>query len=180
MVAEVRKRRGGNPKYGDEFKASSVLMLQAAGYPERPNAMRDVERATGVHRKTLLRWWRNETGAPPEEVVERERLNLLEEFEKLIGISLGFAAEAAEVAGYKDLLIGIGILFDKRQLLQGEPTAIMKDATDARELLASRIASVSSRAREKGSNGHVNGGGGSGASVRLEVLGEAESAGTGW
>lgn len=158
-----------NPRYTDKFRAGAVVMLEAAGYTGDPKTgvMGSVTRVSehlDVPRGTLRRWFNGRRG-PPVEMVEEIKLDLLADIEELLGISLRNAVESAEGANYRDLLIGIGILFDKRQLLQGEPTQILKDATSARETLAGRISGIAERTREKSGPGGANGRGSDGSTV---------------
>jgi hypothetical protein len=97
-------------------------MLEAAGYPDRKGALSHVSRHLGVPIPTLTRWVTGVQNPAPNDLVTKNRIELSD----LLDTELVAAFEAAKgvrsEASYRDLMTGIGILVDKRQLLRGEPT----------------------------------------------------------
>lgn len=57
-------------RYTDEFRASAVLMLRAAGYPEARGSLAAVSARVGVAGTTLRRWLTKEQNPPPERMLE--------------------------------------------------------------------------------------------------------------
>lgn len=110
------------PRYTDNFRADAVLMLEAAGYPDTKGALTAVSKRVKVPLATLHRWFHKKQNAPPSELVNEKRINLVEEIEKLIGVTLIHANDAVQDASYRDLMTGLGILVDKKQLLSDKPT----------------------------------------------------------
>jgi transposase-like protein len=110
------------PRYDDKFRASAVVMLEAAGYPDRKGALSQVSKHLGVPIPTLTRWVTGAQNPAPNDLVTKNRIELSD----LLDTELVAAFEAAKgvrsEASYRDLMTGIGILVDKRQLLRGEPT----------------------------------------------------------
>jgi transposase-like protein len=110
------------PRYDDKFRASAVVMLEAAGYPDRKGALSHVSKHLGVPIPTLTRWVTGVQNPAPNDLVTKNRIELSD----LLDTELVAAFEAAKgvrsEASYRDLMTGIGILVDKRQLLRGEPT----------------------------------------------------------
>lgn len=113
-------------RYSDDFRASAVLMLQAAGYPDESGALTRVAARVGVPHQTLSRWARGVGNPPPHEMVQIKK----EDLEKLIlkeaHAIFEFMPDAREVANYRELATAFGILIDKLQLLTGEPTQRVK------------------------------------------------------
>jgi hypothetical protein len=97
-------------------------MLEAAGYPDRKGALSHVSKHLGVPIPTLTRWVTGAQNPAPNDLVTKNRIELSD----LLDTELVAAFEAAKgvrsEASYRDLMTGIGILVDKRQLLRGEPT----------------------------------------------------------
>ena len=109
-------------RYSDEFRSSAVLMLEAAGYPEKQGALMMVANHLSMPQATLSRWARNIQNPPPPEMVHEKRIDFVAELKDLLGISISAAKGAAPDAGYRELVTGIGIVVDKLQLLTGQPT----------------------------------------------------------
>lgn len=144
--------------YDDKFRASAVVMLEAAGYPTRRGSLEYVAKHLNVPARTLSRWFNGEQNPPPDQIVSKKASDL----KTLIGDELDaiFAAMATvrPEASYRDLGTVAGILFDKKQLLEGKPTNIVDDAslTDTErarritELLNTAAAKRDGRAAEPG------------------------------
>jgi transposase-like protein len=142
------------PRYDDKFRASAVVMLEAAGYPDRKGALSHVSKHLGVPIPTLTRWVTGAQNPAPNDLVTKNRIELSD----LLDTELVAAFEAAKgvrsEASYRDLMTGIGILVDKRQLLRGEPTQttnqrILVEYADDTDIVA-QAASVAERYYQDG------------------------------
>ena len=132
-----RKRR----QYTDEFRSSAVLMLEAAGYPERPGALMTVASYLNIPHATISRWARSINNPPPPELVHEKRIDLVSELTDLLGLTFGAAKETVGEASYKELATAIGIFVDKIQLLTGKPTERAEvNVSDHRERVLADIA----------------------------------------
>ena len=129
------------PKYDDEFRASALVMLEAAGYPDTLGAMERVAGHLGVPGRTLRRWYTGQSNPPPDKVVARKKIDLTQAVRhELSAIFADMEAKRGE-ASYRDLTIAAGVLIDKQQLLEGKPTGIIEDrVSDSRAKLADQLA----------------------------------------
>ena len=128
-------------RYDDQYRASAVLMLEAAGYPDRVGALSAVSSRLGVPHPTLSRWARQVQNPAPETLVHEKRLDLVAELTDLLGLSLTAARGTVGDATYRELLTGVGILVDKVQLLTGAPTERAEvHVSDHRDRLLADIA----------------------------------------
>jgi hypothetical protein len=110
------------PRYDDKFRASAVVMLEAAGFPDRKGALSHVSKHLGVPIPTLTRWVTGANNPAPNELVTKNRIELTDLLDTEIAAAFEAAKGVRGEASYRDLMTGIGILVDKRQLLRGEPT----------------------------------------------------------
>jgi len=137
--------------YDDKFRASAVVMLEAAGYPDAKGALARTAKRVGVPSPTLHRWVREKNNPPPSELVSEKKGELIDwinlELEAVFGVMPGKRNDAS----YRDLMTGVGILVDKRQLLSGKPTESVeyndKSLTD--EERAIRVAKILDAARAR-------------------------------
>ena len=109
-------------QYSDEEKAGALAELQAAGWPKRAGSMLQVARRLKVPESTLRSWARGEHGAPPANVRERKKGELAE---TLAGVAFALTERLMEIAKTGDVretATALGIVIDKLQLLNGEPT----------------------------------------------------------
>jgi transposase-like protein len=136
-------------RYDDKFRASAVVMLEAAGYPDQKGALEQVAKQLSVPRPTLHRWFKGKNNPPPPELVTEKRADLKALIEDEIYGVLANMKDAREFAEYRELGTVFGILVDKLQLLKGKPTEIVDDASLTDEDRASRIASLLERARAR-------------------------------
>lgn len=110
-------------RYTDEFRANSVIMLKASGYPERTGALNETAKYLKVPHTTLRRWFQGESNPPPAEIVQIKKEEIIALLKGEIGAALKEMGQARADADYKELATSIGIMVDKMQLLDGEPTA---------------------------------------------------------
>lgn len=109
-------------RYDDKFRASAVVMLEAAGFPDRKGALSHVSKHLGVPIPTLTRWVTGAQNPAPNDLVTKNRIELGDLLDSEIAAAFEAAKGVRSEASYRDLMTGIGILVDKRQLLRGEPT----------------------------------------------------------
>ena len=114
----VSKRK----RYTDEFRASAVLMLEAAGYPDKEGALTTVSNRVNVPLSTLSRWYKGRNNAPPSKLVNKKRFDLIQAIRDEIQYAMGDMPDARPEASYRDLTTSVAILIDKLQLLEGKPT----------------------------------------------------------
>lgn len=115
-------------KYTDEFKAGCVAMLIGSGYPDNPYKLKEVARYNDVEHRTLRRWWKQESGAPPAELVTQQKTALADVFEAVAYKYLEQALDEdviSESSG-KDAVVTAATAVDKMRLLRGLPTEIVQ------------------------------------------------------
>lgn len=98
-------------------------MLEAAGYPQTKGALTRVADNLHIPATTLRRWHLGISNPPPAKTVKRKRLDLRKAIQSEIQAALEEMGKARMDANYRDLGTVFGILVDKLQLLNGEPTA---------------------------------------------------------
>lgn len=108
--------------YDDEYRASAVLMLDAAGYPEREGALSYVSGHLGVARSTLRSWHNGTHNPPPANVRHKKAIDLVTAIQSELAAIFPAMAERRIDANYRELATAAGILIDKLQLLTGKPT----------------------------------------------------------
>ena len=112
----------GGQRYSDDFRAGAVLMAEADGWPTNKGAMSRVAARLGVNERTLRRWATGESNPPPDKNVRAKKLDLEKVIRKELASAFEEMGRARQDASYRDLGTVVGILFDKLQLLSGEPT----------------------------------------------------------
>lgn len=117
-----RKRKS----YDDKFRASAVVMLEAAGYPDKKGALTRVANNLKVPARTLSRWFNGENNPPPDNIVSEKTFELEAFLEtEVVAIFKRMPSERDE-ATYRELGTVAGILIDKLQLVSGKATARME------------------------------------------------------
>ena len=111
--------------HNDEFRASAVLMLEAAGYPDRKGALSQVSGRLGVPLSTLRGWFNGQHNPPPAKLRNEKRIDLLEAIRDELAEIFPAMAERRIDASYRELVTAAGILIDKQQLLTGKPTGAL-------------------------------------------------------
>ena len=115
--ANGRKKR----RYDDAFRATALLFLATAGGLETPGAVERAAKALQIPQSTLRDWAKGQA-APPAEIRAEKRIDLAEAIRRELDGALGTMPGKRGEASYRDLAVTVGILVDKLQLLQGEPT----------------------------------------------------------
>ena len=125
MARKTRANR--QTRYTDDFRASAVLMLEAAGYDgnggSKKGALSEVSRHLNVPATTLRRWFMGMQNPAPDQLVNEKRLDLVDAIRNELGAIFNEMQHAREGASYRDLSTAVGILTDKLQILTGGPTA---------------------------------------------------------
>lgn len=138
----AKKRR----RYDDKFRASAVILLEAAGYPDTEGALMKTSRHLNVPHTTLRRWFHRLNNPPPSELVQETKRDMSAEIESVIYLILGHMPEAVTDANFRDMSTSVGILIDKLQLLTNKPTAINEARSDStRERLRDKLDSLAAR-----------------------------------
>ena len=123
-MAQMKKRK----RYTDEFRASAVVMLEAAGYPNTKGALTRTAKRLGVAHSVLGSWYRADRNPPPSDLKREKRKDLADMFRDLTYDLLEAAPDAIQDASLRDIIVSAGITVDKLQLLTG-------GATDRTEVL---------------------------------------------
>lgn len=109
-------------RYTDEYRASAVAMLQAQGYPDKPGALMEVANYLHIHYSVISRWYRAVQNPPPRKLAQIKKEQLIKLIKQEIHAALREMDNARQDADYRALATAVGILTDKMQLLEGEPT----------------------------------------------------------
>lgn len=114
-------------QYDDKFRASAVVMLEAAGYPDTKGALTRTAQHVGVPARTLSRWFNGEQNPPPDQTVSEKRGELADLFENAAYLYLGHSVkpEIIEETRGKDAIMAAAVATDKMRLLKGLPTEIV-------------------------------------------------------
>lgn len=113
--------------YDDKFRASAVVMLEAAGYPNKTGALTEVAAHLGISHQLLSNWARATHNPVPQDVLQEEKTALADLFEGAARIYLKHGTDpvvVAEVSGQASMTAA-AIAVDKMQLLRGLPTEIV-------------------------------------------------------
>ncbi len=113
----------GHRQYTDAQKADAVLLVEAAGYPNRPGAILSVAQRIKIPESTLRTWVQRTHGAPPAELCDKKKEDLTELLKKAAHALVGHLIEIADMGDVRETATAVGIVIDKLQLLTGEPTA---------------------------------------------------------
>ena len=113
-----RKRK----RYDDKFRASAVVMLQAAGYPDKKGALAKTAQHLKVPNTTLRGWYTEAHNPAPSELRTEKEADLTELLRAELQAAFAEASKARPDATWRDLMTGVGIMVDKLQLLENKPT----------------------------------------------------------
>lgn len=135
---ETPKRRGRPPKYTDERKAEIIAIIENvyAGSINKGCA------AIGVPEASVRLWYQPKSrkpdrtyhlsdktepmpDLPPQELIDHKRQQITDTFQRIIERYAGFI-EKSDLDGQKPVQAAtvVGILFDKLQIMRGQPTHI--------------------------------------------------------
>jgi transposase-like protein len=110
--------------YDDKFRASAVVTLEAAGYPEQKGALDRVASHLGVPAPTLHRWANGKNNPPPSELVNEKRQELSIELREVAYVLVKAIPGKVDEASLQQVTTSLGIVIDKMQLLECKPTWI--------------------------------------------------------
>jgi transposase-like protein len=144
-MAAKRKR------YDDKFRASAVVMLEAAGYPGREGALASTAKHLNMPHNTLRNWFHGVHNPAPSQDRQEKKMELSDMLRTEINAILGDMPKARDGASYRDLGTVAGILIDKLQLITGKPTERneINDTSLTDEQRANRITAILDRARAR-------------------------------
>jgi len=97
-------------------------MLEAAGYPDQKGALARVAANLSMPPSTLQGWINGHRNPPPTELRCEKKADVIEFIKGEIPQVFRELGDARQDASYRDLMVGLGILVDKWQLLAGGPT----------------------------------------------------------
>ena len=143
-------------RYSDEYRASAVIMLQAAGYPERRGALMETANHLGVSHSLIRRWYQHAQNPPPSKMVQIKNEDIVRMLKEQLQRAVQEAPNALPDAPYFDIMRSIGILIDKLQLLEGEATerlVIQLSDSDRSEQIATILNSAREREVRQSANG---------------------------
>ena len=149
-MSEPKVTRPKRKSYDDKFRASAVVMLEAAGYPTEKGALLRTSEHLGVPSMTLMRWFRKDQNPPPNELVTEKRGELKDFVKSELNAIFGDMPLVRADASYRDLATAAGILIDKLQLLENKPTERVEHSGNLSiEQRASRINEILGAARDR-------------------------------
>lgn len=130
--------------YPDKFRASAVVMLEAAGYPADRSHLERIAKQLRIPARTLRRWFNRQHNPPPDDVVQeskRELIDILEDVARKY-LTHALSEDVIDEATGNAAVTAAAIAIDKMRLLQGQSTGNMSvTINDAREKLASLLTS---------------------------------------
>lgn len=109
-------------RYDDKFRASAVVMLEAAGWPDEKGALTRVAKHLKIPLATLSRWANEKRNPAPTDLVSEKKGDLVALLKAEAEAIFGDMPNARVDASYRDLAVALGIVLDKHQLLSGGPT----------------------------------------------------------
>jgi transposase-like protein len=132
-------------RYDDKFRASAVVMLEAAGYPDTKGALQHVADHLGVPAMTLSRWFKGTRNPPPHELVTEKRGDLLDSLKALAHQLVEAMPGKIEDANLQQSGTVLGIVLDKVLLLEGKATERVDHTGLTRDERISRISALLDR-----------------------------------
>lgn len=138
-------------RYTDDFRASAVLLLEAAGYPDEKGALARVSRRVNVPHNTLSNWYRQKRNPVPAKLRREKSIDLVAAIKAEIAEIVGVLDNTRQDANYKELIVAFAVLIDKLQLLTGAPTErsehehLIRDATATERRILGRMDSIATR-----------------------------------
>lgn len=120
-------------KFDDEYRAGVVVMLQAEGYPDNPNALGKVhnylkQKSPYPTKTTISNWFHGVKNAPPSKKVDDKKDDMVAALKALTWKLIEHANKddtISDMSG-QQAITSAGILIDKTRLLLEKPTEINK------------------------------------------------------
>jgi transposase-like protein len=137
-------------RYDDEFRASAIVMLEAAGYPNTPGALAKVASHLKMPAPTLHRWFHEKNNPAPSELVNIKKGDMANALEEVAWKLLDSMADSEAIADapLQQRATAYGIAIDKMRLLRGLPTeivALIPDVVNALQSMGQSPAEVFNR-----------------------------------
>jgi hypothetical protein len=136
-------------RYDDKFRASAVVMLEAAGYPNEKGALTRISEHLHVPKTTISRWFTEKNNPAPPELVTEKRGELTDWIKSEVAAIFDRMPVVRDEASYRDLATAAGIFTDKLQLLSGKPTERTEHVNRTAEERADRAAELLDAARTR-------------------------------
>lgn len=132
---------GKRKRYDDKFRASAVVMLEAAGYEPGKNggALARVSKKLKVPISTLHGWYNATRNPPPSDLRTEKKGELVDWIKSELAAIFTDMPDARLDASYRDLTTGAGILIDKLQLLTGESTDNLNITFDGLDVALKKV-----------------------------------------
>lgn len=134
-------------RFSDEFRAQAILMLDAAGWPDRRGALVIVARQLGIKHQTLSNWARRVQNPPPQNMLQKKGFDLMQAIRDELQAILEELPNARPDADFKELATSFGIFVDKLQLLEGKATERVELLTEQER--TDRLAAIFEAARTR-------------------------------
>ena len=109
-------------RYTDDFRASAVLMLEAAGYPNTEGALSRVSRELGVSHSVLRRWFLEIQNPPPSDLVQEKKADFVAQLQIIKGLAAEQIIARIDEFEPRDLTGLMKIAAELGELLTGKPT----------------------------------------------------------
>ena len=144
-------------RYTDDERATFVVMLESAGYPDKKGALELTSSKLKIPRSTLRGWFIEYRNPPPAKLRQEKRKDLADIFETIAYDMLDHAGDPiiiGEMDG-KAAVIAAATATDKMRLLRGLPTeivAILPNFIQAIENMGHSPVEVMSRMIERSSH----------------------------
>lgn len=123
----TQKSRGVYRTYTDRQRATGVQLVKASVRPSMDAKLYEVSQQLGMPLNTLRSWVENEYRPVDEEIEQEVKESLKDRFGKEMDAIFIELERKRKDATYHSLMIGLGIAFDKTQLLNDEPTENVKN-----------------------------------------------------
>jgi transposase-like protein len=117
----------------------SELLIEVAKYGG-PTAK--AQRATGVHQRTLQRWWDALTEDERQDFMLEAKKRQEAYWQELHDACLQVARDKVNEMSARDALVGAGISFDKLRLIRGEATDIAGTLSSDADALAREVEGI--------------------------------------
>lgn len=113
---------GNRTKYSEDEQAQALAALDANGGLDTRGALTKTAEQTGIPTSTLYGWATGRNNPVSSQLRNEKMADLRDLVEAELRAIFGVLPAKRDEAGYKDLNIALGILFDKLSNLDGQPT----------------------------------------------------------
>lgn len=116
-------------EYSDSDKEAALNMLYLAGYPKRKGALSQTEKETGVPATTLLSWHKKAINGSKVRSVKKGEI--VAKLNSIMDVLADHLLSIADTGDIRETAVAFGIVADKLQLLNEDPTQIIGGAKNA-------------------------------------------------